>query len=121
MSQTDAILADLMAGKAITPKDALRDHRCMRLAAIIHVLRQDGFRIQAEMISAKRRGGESYSYAKYTMQQRRRARSLIAQRARDRAGIVKVTSKRTAQARRSRKAKAAPKRTRRTSGKGRAA
>lgn len=99
MSQTDAILADLLAGKAITPKDALRDHRCMRLAAVIHALREDGFKIHAEFIIAKRRG-DPVRYASYTLLHRRRARSLIAQRARARAATNAAASRQRTTARR---------------------
>lgn len=93
MSQTDAILADLFAGHAITPQDALRKYRCMRLASVIHALREDGFKIHAEFVIAQRKG-EPVRYARYTMLDRRRARSLIAQRARARIAAKPARSKR---------------------------
>ena len=98
MSQTDAILADLFAGRAITPQDALRRHRCFRLASVVHMLRADGFRIHSEMMSQRRRDGSVASFARYTLTDRRRARSLIAQRARDRtaAAAKPVRSRRAA-------------------------
>lgn len=84
MSQADAILADLFAGHAVTPQDALQRHGIMRLAAIIHILRADGFRIHAEIVTAPNRHGYDVAFARYTLSERRRARSLIAQRARAR-------------------------------------
>lgn len=93
MSQTDAILADLFAGLAITPKDALKRHGCFRLAAVVHALRADGFRIHSEMVSAKKRNGDVCAFARYTLKDRRRARSLIAQRARAR--IATAPARRT--------------------------
>lgn len=94
MSQTDAILADLFAGRAITPKDALQRHGCFRLAAVVHALRADGFKIHSEMVSARRRDGEVAMFARYTLTDRRRARSLIAQRARARIATTPARSKR---------------------------
>lgn len=92
MSQTDAILADLIRGTKITPQHALRKHRCMRLAAVIHVLREDGFRITGEIVTTTRRDGSKASFARYALTERRRARSLIAQRARA-AGAKPIRSK----------------------------
>lgn len=94
MSQTDAILADLFAGRAITPKDALQRHGCFRLAAVVHALRADGFKIRSEMVSAKKRNGDVAAFARYTLTDRRRARSLIAQRARARIAAKPARSQR---------------------------
>ena len=41
-TQKQRILNDLKNGCNVTPMDALRDHGCFRLAAVIHDLRKDG-------------------------------------------------------------------------------
>ena len=41
-TQKQRILNDFQLGYKITPMDALRDHGCFRLAAVIHDLRKDG-------------------------------------------------------------------------------
>ena len=48
MSQNEQILADLKAGKRITPMDALNDYGCFRLSGRIYDLRQEGHNIIAE-------------------------------------------------------------------------
>lgn len=48
-AQADAILADLKAGHALTPQDALRKFQCFRLAARIHELRRSGHNISMEL------------------------------------------------------------------------
>lgn len=44
-TQTEAILADLMRGRHITPLDALADYGCFRLAARVCELRDRGHAI----------------------------------------------------------------------------
>lgn len=81
MSQTDAILADLMSGKSLTQADAIRHHRCYRLAAVIHALRMDGFQVISTIETHHPKRGRAMKFARYTLTNRRRARSLYAQRA----------------------------------------
>lgn len=50
MTQCDRILADLQAGHALTALEALQRHQCLRLAARIDELRQQGHAIAAEKI-----------------------------------------------------------------------
>jgi hypothetical protein len=52
----------LESGKAITPKEAYSMFGSMRLAAIIHDLKQDGFKFETEII----KNGRS-KYARYRL------------------------------------------------------
>ena len=51
MSQREAILNHLKRGDTITSLEALTDYGCLRLAAIIFDLREEGFDIQTKMIT----------------------------------------------------------------------
>ena len=50
ISQDDAILKALQAGRVITPMDALRDFGCMRLAARIADIKKAKFDILDEFV-----------------------------------------------------------------------
>jgi hypothetical protein len=45
------IQTDLMAGKSITPLQALNKYGCFRLAAAIHKLRKEGMAIETEYVT----------------------------------------------------------------------
>lgn len=62
-SQYVSIRGDLMAGLSITPLEALNRYGCMRLAAVIHRLREDGHRITTEMVTTP----EGKRFARYRM------------------------------------------------------
>ena len=49
-NQTAKILAHLKAGKTLTPREALIEHECFRLAARIHDLRGRGWPIETTML-----------------------------------------------------------------------
>lgn len=52
-SQCEQILQYLKSGNSITPLEALNDFKCMRLAAIVHLLKKPkygGHNIKTEMI-----------------------------------------------------------------------
>jgi len=66
MTQPDAILQALQAGVKLTPADALRDYGCMRLAARIYDLRQDGYTIMERPVTVKTRSGEA-TVSEYSM------------------------------------------------------
>lgn len=53
-SQKSKILAHLKEGKTITPLPALYLYGCFRLAAIIHLLRNDGYNISTTRIRTKK-------------------------------------------------------------------
>ena len=59
-SQTDMIHEHLLAGKSITPIEALRDFGCFRLAARIDDLRGRG--VDIETLTEKRNGKQYASY-----------------------------------------------------------
>jgi hypothetical protein len=62
MSQTQAIRKHLLKHNSITPLEALRKFRCMRLAARIRDLKNEGFSV----LTVRVRRGEK-TYAKYVM------------------------------------------------------
>lgn len=65
MTQEAAILADLRAGKRLTPLGALRAHGCLRLGARIYDLRQAGYPIVKRMVEHPRTGKR---YAEYRLE-----------------------------------------------------
>ncbi len=64
MNQTDQIRTALLAGRELTPLDALEEFGCFRLAARIKDLRQEGLDI--ETVSETRNGKK---FAKYRVAQ----------------------------------------------------
>lgn len=54
-SQCSKILHDLIAGKRITPIDALEKYGCFRLSARIKDLRKDGWVIKTEIVRTRSR------------------------------------------------------------------
>ena len=60
--QKKHIIEWLRKGKAITPMQALNRFGCFRLAAVIHVLRGDGFNIVTENVTV---GGKTFG--RYTL------------------------------------------------------
>ncbi len=53
MSHCDQIRAHLERHGSITPQAALKQYRCMRLAARIKDLREAGHRIKTEMVESR--------------------------------------------------------------------
>jgi hypothetical protein len=64
VNQTDQIRTALLAGRELTPLDALEEFGCFRLAARIKDLRQEGLDI--ETVSETRNGKK---FAKYRVAQ----------------------------------------------------
>lgn len=62
--QDQQILEHLKSGKSLTPIDALREYRVLRLAARIRDLRDDGYPIITVMETDKRTGKR---WARYSM------------------------------------------------------
>lgn len=60
MTQTDRIYLHLESGRTITPLTALRRYGCMRLAARVRELREDGMPIETTI--RKRKGKHFASY-----------------------------------------------------------
>jgi hypothetical protein len=65
MSQTELVLKHLRVGKSLTPIDALVEYGCFRLAAIVHILKRDGWNIETFIVKDKI---NKKRYAKYVMQ-----------------------------------------------------
>jgi hypothetical protein len=63
MSQSAEILRLLQAGKAITALDAVREFRCLRLAARIADLKADGHKITSTIITKNGKHFASYKLA----------------------------------------------------------
>ena len=59
-SQKDDVLAHLMQGNQITPLDALEQYGIFRLASVIHILRQEGHKI--DTLTKHNRGKTFASY-----------------------------------------------------------
>ena len=64
LSQKNAVLQYLNAGYTITPLEALEMFKCMRLAAVIKTLRDDGNNIITRTVKNK---GSGKSYASYRL------------------------------------------------------
>jgi biotin operon repressor len=64
MTQQDAILAALKSGQSLTPIDALQQFGCMRLAARINALRNEGVQIDTHF----EQSDSGSRYARYTIQ-----------------------------------------------------
>tara|TARA_R100001463_G_scaffold134613_1_gene196975 strand:- start:406 stop:633 length:228 start_codon:yes stop_codon:yes gene_type:complete len=62
MSQLKMIKHYLESGGKLTPLDALDKFKCMRLAAVIHQLRNEGIKVETKTI----KNGQK-SYAQYYM------------------------------------------------------
>lgn len=62
MSQLKMIRHYLESGGKLTPLDALDKFKCMRLAAVIHQLRNEGVEVETKTIKNGRK-----SYAQYYM------------------------------------------------------
>ena len=59
MTQKEMILATLMNGNSLSQMDVYREpYRCTRLAAVINILRNEGYNIITKTI--KSRNGKSY-------------------------------------------------------------
>jgi len=62
MSQTQAIKQHLERGQAITPLEALQQYGCLRLAARISDLRDQGMNIRTDIVELNDK-----RFAKYTL------------------------------------------------------
>lgn len=58
--QREAILTDLLAGRRITPGDALTRHGCGRLGARIYELRRMGYAIGMDLVAVPSRRGKAH-------------------------------------------------------------
>lgn len=63
-SQNKLIRKHLESGKSISPLQALNEYGCLRLAARISDLKQQGMRIKSKMIY---NASPAYKYAQYSL------------------------------------------------------
>ena len=68
-SQEGKILRRLMAGRSITPLEAMRELGCYRLGARIHRLRQKGYNIITTMKEATDHDGSVCRFASYRLEE----------------------------------------------------
>jgi hypothetical protein len=61
MTQSEAILKHLKSGDTITSLEALQKYGCLRLAAVIHSLRKEGFDVGTEMVDVNGKTIAEYS------------------------------------------------------------
>jgi hypothetical protein len=65
MTQKEWVLKYLQSGNPITPMKALAEKRIFRLAAVVNVLRDEGYNIETRM----RKSFEGRPYAEYRLVQ----------------------------------------------------
>lgn len=63
MTQKERVLNHLERGNNLTQLQALNRFGCMRLASIVNKLKNEGHKIQTEMVYNKRNGKTYASYA----------------------------------------------------------
>lgn len=68
MTQCEKILRYMREAGGITPMEAIEQFGCMRLAARIADLKEQGVPIKKETIKRKNRFGEQVSFARYSLQ-----------------------------------------------------
>lgn len=67
MKQKDMILSYMRKHRCITPKEAEQKFGCMRLAARIKDLRDDGYNISMKMKTGKNMFGKTVAFAVYRL------------------------------------------------------
>lgn len=67
MSQLDRVLSHLKENKTISPLQAWRDLGIYRLSAVIFKLRQEGHKIETNLVEVVNRWGESAFIAEYSL------------------------------------------------------
>tara|TARA_R110002096_G_scaffold129101_1_gene277760 strand:+ start:839 stop:1078 length:240 start_codon:yes stop_codon:yes gene_type:complete len=67
LRQQDRVLRHLTEQGSINPMTAIREYGIYRLAAVIHLLRKEGFNIITRDIKSKNRYGDVTFYAKYEL------------------------------------------------------
>lgn len=66
-SHPSRILSALLAGQKLTAASAWRDFGCMRLAAVVRVLRRDGWPVETQTVAVKTSHGRTAHVAEYAM------------------------------------------------------
>ena len=66
-TQKQKVIRHLKSYGNITPLDAFKEYAIMRLGAIIHLLRDEGYNIKTDIQNTHNKFGEPTNYAKYTL------------------------------------------------------
>ena len=69
MTHKDKVLKYLRKYGSITPREALDSFGCMRLAARIHDLREEGYPIVSTTVHAENRDGEPVTFTRYRLRE----------------------------------------------------
>jgi len=69
MTQCEEILEYLRENGSITPVEAMSEFGCMRLAARISDLREQGVSIRRTMARGRNRKGRAVAFAKYILEE----------------------------------------------------
>ena len=69
MKQKDMILSYMRKHRCITPKEAEKKFGCMRLAARIKDLRDDGYNISMKKMPGKNIFGKTVAFAVYRLEE----------------------------------------------------
>lgn len=67
MTQNEKVLKHMQDHGSITPLDAMRDYRIMRLASRVSDLKHLGYDIRTEMIEVTNKDGDRVRYARYSL------------------------------------------------------
>ena len=70
LTHYDRILTHLKVYGKITQLDALREYSCMRLSAVIYLLRQDGYNIVSNFKQSKNKFGEKVTFVEYSLEEK---------------------------------------------------
>lgn len=70
MTQCEMIMAHLEEHGSITPVEAMQEYGCMRLAARIADLKDQGARIKKTTAKGKNRNGDPVSFARYILEEK---------------------------------------------------
>ncbi len=69
LTQKQKVLRHLKEIGAITPVQAFFDYSVMRLAAIVFILKDEGYNIKTTILKSENKFGEPVRYAQYKLEQ----------------------------------------------------
>jgi hypothetical protein len=69
LTQKQKVLRHLKEIGAITPVQAFFDYSIMRLAAIVFILKDEGYNIKTTILKSENKFGEPVRYAQYKLDQ----------------------------------------------------
>ncbi len=68
LNQKQKVLRHLKEVGSINPLEALAGYSIMRLAAVIHDLKDEGYDIKTHIVKSRNKFGEKVSFAKYELE-----------------------------------------------------